>query len=316
MAAGSRRRGSRRAFARRGARVPMYARIAIPLLLVLLIGRLVWRTGSHGSSHATAGGLGPTLGPSTEAWQRDVDESLANSLREAESGNITAATVSVDRAESLITAARLQSFDAKPEFFLDTNAMLDRVIEQHAQEATLFDHVTQARISLAELRSSLPPTGTDSVQSQPGATAQQSRDLAQNLDSYGAVRIGAPRQIAAKEILNGRSLGATYLDATLMPDTSEVLMPPTTRSFADGIRVEDITMEGASQTLDGIHWRNVTFIGTRLRYESGDLDLQNVRFVRCRFGFPSDDRGARLAAAIALGESSIRFSSLELTRSP
>jgi len=293
----------------------MYARITIPLLLVLLIGRLVWRTGSHDSSHATAGGLGPTLGPSTEAWQRDVDESLTNSLREAESGNITAATVSVDRAESLITAARLQSFDAKPEFFLDTNAMLDRVIEQHAQEATLFDHVTQARISLAELRSSLPPTGTDSVQSQPGATAQQSRDLAQNLDSYGAVHIGAPRQVAAKEILNGRSLGATYLDATLMPDTSEVLMPPT-RSFADGIRVEDITMEGASQTLDGIHWRNVTFIGTRLRYESGDLDLQDVRFVRCRFGFPSDDRGARLAAAIALGESSIHFSSLELTRNP
>jgi hypothetical protein len=294
----------------------MYARIAIPLLLVLLIGRLVWRTGSHDSSHATAGGLGPTLGPSTEAWQRDVDESLANSLREAESGNITAATVSVDRAESLITAARLQSFEAKPEFFLDTNAMLDRVIEQHAQEATLFDHVTQARISLAELRSSLPPTGTASVPSQPGATAQQSRDLAPNLDSYGAIRIGAPRQIAANEILNGRSLGATYLDATLMPDTSEVLMPPTTRSFADGIRVEDITIEGASQTLDGIHWRNVTFIGTRLRYESGDLDLQNARFVRCRFGFPSDDRGARLAAAIALGESSISFSSLELMRSP
>jgi hypothetical protein len=46
-------------------------------------------------------------------------------------------------------------------------------------------------------------------------------------------------------------------------------------------------------------------VGTRLRYESGELDLQNVHFVRCRFGFSSDERGARLANAIALGQTSI-----------
>jgi hypothetical protein len=45
----------------------------------------------------------------------------------------------------------------------------------------------------------------------------------------------------------------------------------------------------------------VTFIGTHLRYEGGELDLQNVQFVRCRFGFPADARGAALANAIATG---------------
>ncbi len=90
-----------------------------------------------------------------------------------------------------------------------------------------------------------------------------------------------------------------------MPDTSEILLPPVSRSFADHIRVEDVTIVGAAQTLDGIRWRNVTFIGTRLRYEGGQLDLQNIQFVRCRFGFTADDRGARLANAIALGQTSV-----------
>ena len=77
-----------------------------------------------------------------------------------------------------------------------------------------------------------------------------------------------------------------------MPDTSEVLLPPSSRAFADNIRIENLTIEGAAQTLDGIHWRNVTFIGTRLRYEGGPIDLQNVQFVRCSFGLTTDDRDA------------------------
>jgi hypothetical protein len=71
------------------------------------------------------------------------------------------------------------------------------------------------------------------------------------------------------------------------------------------VRVENLTIAGASQTLDGIHWRNITFIGTRLRYEDGQLDLQNVRFVHCTFGFPSDARGAQIANAIVQGQTSL-----------
>jgi hypothetical protein len=106
-------------------------------------------------------------------------------------------------------------------------------------------------------------------------------------------------------VLDPSSLGGDTIDATLMPETLEILLPPSTRLFVDNVRVQNLTIEGASQTLDGIHWKNVTFVGTRLRYESGELDLQNVHFVRCTFGLPTDQRGARLANAIALGRSSI-----------
>lgn len=269
-------------------RMPIYARIAIPLLLILLIGRLAWQSvhSIRRASHAQPAALtDSTLAAAVPVapWQRDFSDSLAESLQAATSGNITAAEVAVDRSESILTAARLQSFTADRSFFSGANAALDTLIAK-SQDERLFDHVTQARVSLAELRSSLnAPAG----------------------DVSGSVRIDAPRAIAANETFNPHALGGNYLDATLMPDTSEILLPPESRSFSDGVRVENITIAGAAQTLDGIRWRNVTFIGTRLRYEDGDLDLENVRFVRCRFGIPSDDRGSRFASALALGQSSI-----------
>ncbi len=187
--------------------------------------------------------------------------------------------------------ARLQSRAASPELFVLALAQLNRILKQRPDDARLLDHVTLARISLAELASSQvvdTKTGDDAT-----------------VNSHGAhVSINGPREIAAGETLDRKSFGGSYLDASLMPDTAEILLPPFTRAFADNMRVENLTIVGAAQTLDGIRWRNMTFIGTRLRYEGGELDLQNVRFVRCRFGFPSDDRGARLADAIALGQTS------------
>jgi len=270
-------------------RMPVYARITIPLLLILLIGRLAWysvhsiRQASHAQPAAYADSTIVAAVP-TPPWQRDFADSLAESLQDASAGNITAAEVAVDRGESILTAARLQGFRAEPSFFTGANSALDTVIAKLPADEHIFDHVTQARVSLAEFRSSLNPSdGTVT----------------------GAVRVAAPRAIAANDTFGPHSLGGNYLDATLMPDTSEVLLPPESRSFADGVHVENISIAGAAQTLDGIRWRNVTFIGMRLRYESGDLDLENVHFVRCRFGIPSNDRGARLATALALGQSSI-----------
>jgi len=90
-----------------------------------------------------------------------------------------------------------------------------------------------------------------------------------------------------------------------MPSSAEILEPPPSRIFADNVHVENLTIAGAAQTLDGIHWKNVTFIGTHLRYEGGEVDLHNVRFIHCMFGFPSDDRGGRLATAIARGQTTV-----------
>jgi len=315
--------GKRRPLA--ATRVPIYARIVIPILLVVLIWRVAWRSPtSHGSLHASAAGPNSILMAGTAAWQRDVDDALAESLQNTSAGDISKAEIAVDRAESLLTAARLQSFAAAPAFFSGVNDGLDQIIRGRPGDAMLFQHVTEARVSLAELRSSLN-NNPNAIARDSSGQVQTAGDLgsaAQNMNESApqsaaqtpggignkltlkAIRIDAPRVMAAHDRLNLATLGRNDLDATLMPDTSEVLLSPT-HTFADDVRVENVTIEGAAQTLDGIHWHNVTFIGTRLRYESGDLDLDNVRFVRCRFGFQSDERGARVASAIATSPASI-----------
>lgn len=191
----------------------------------------------------------------------------------------------------------------------------------------LFEHVTQSRVELAAVRSWQEPIpasvdlavniAESAVQSRTAKAANDSAAVTgvpstSSASASGDLRlpaghvdIEAPRNLSEGETLDPASLRAHFLDASLMPDTSEILLPPESRQLSDNVRVENLTIAGASQTLDGIHWRNVTFIETRLRYEDGPVDLQNVRFIHCTFGFPSDARAATLAKTIATGKTSL-----------
>lgn len=272
--------------------MPVYVRVGIPILLILLIGSVAWQSihSIRGASRSRAHS-GATLTQPDAPWQQDFADSLDETVQDVVADRTTAAEFALDRAESIVTAARQQAFDAEPGFFAGALAQLDRVSQLHPQDDRLFDQVAQARVLLAELR--LSSGEADNIPAVDAAA--DSRHL----------RIIAPREMAANETLGPHSLGGDYLDARSMPDTDEVLLPPSSSSLADNIRVENITIAGAAQTLDGIRWSNVRFIGTRLRYDGGGLELDNVRFVRCHFDIPSGDRGARLATALALGQSSI-----------
>jgi len=289
------------------------------------------------TSHGT-----PNLPPgSASLWQRDVFVSLDESVRHAIEGDVTETNVSVDRAASILMNARLRSQFAPPDFFDDTLAKLDEILTAYHTNSRLTEHVTLARIELAQLRSSLEPVppdtpssiqpedlllptfaakqamaegakqpdaaaakSSDSTSTQPATTAasHDAADKSPDKSPPGQVFVGAPRTLASGDVLDPESLGGTLLDATNMPLRSEILEPPASRLFADSVRVENITIVGATQTLDGIHWKNVTFIGTRLRYEGGELDLNNVRFIHCLYGFEANERGGRIATAIARGE--------------
>jgi hypothetical protein len=269
---------------------PVYVRYAVLALAAVLLITLLWR-GIRWTMHPTripSEGMPATYSsapaPPVISWQHDFADALDGAARDAGAGNLSSAEMDVDRAETIVTIARLQSRAADPDFFAASLAGLDRVLQKHGDDPRLLEHVTLTRIEIAAFRSGLLPPVARTVP---------------------FVTVGAPRELAANALLNPAVLGGSYLDATIMPDTSEILLPPATRSFSDNVRVENLTIEGAAQTLDGIRWRNVTFIGTRLRYEGGQLDLQGVHFSRCRFGFAADDRGARLANAIALGQASI-----------
>jgi len=303
--------------------------------------------------------------------QQDVLSDFAQAAQQAKSGDITDAEAQVDQAASEMENARVASQAAlepasrpSAEFFSRALAALDAIVkagpnvapvnpasvpsdpsnpsdrqpadlsDQDLIAERIFQHVTQARIELAEMRSFEQPMPSGStlaadaqaraasvaaeadaehaavaqagdVSAAPGTSSVRAVAAQMPKLPLGHVAINSPRQLAANDLLDPAALGANFLDASMMPDTVEILLPPETRRLSDNVRVENLTIAGASQTLDGIHWRDVTFIRTRLRYEDGQLDLQNVRFVNCTFGFPSDERGASVANAIALGKTSI-----------
>jgi hypothetical protein len=306
----ARRWGTRRSSQRS---MPAYARVVVIVLAALLAGTFLWQSAQRILHPPQKNPVAAAAGPAAPSWQSESLSELDAGVRDAGDGNIIPAEVDVDRAASVIAASRAQSEPAGAEFFASAIGKLDRVGAAHPDNARLIEHVTLARIELAQLRT-VQLVGTDPAGSATAAAAAEAEHeppagpgvhARHSVEIPGHVVIASPHQIAAGQTLDPKTLGGNYLDATLMPDTSEMILPPYTRAFADNVRVENLTMEGASQTLDGIHWKDVTFIGTRLRYESGELDLQNARFVRCTFGFTTDERGARIATAIALGQPSI-----------
>jgi hypothetical protein len=299
---------------------------------------------------ASAGNSGARVPP----WERDVMEGFEDAAQQTKAGNITGAEVQVDAATAEMEEARVRSKAATSDFFGQASADLDDILKAQPDSvsvvknsdasgspledqqaladlgaANLSQHLTQARIELAAMRSWQQPLprGTDlavdaaeeAIQgraanaSGAGASGATPDVTSASLATAGGklrlpaghVDIEAPENLAKGEVLDPPALHADFLDASLMPDTSEILLPPESRQLSDNVRVENLTIAGASQTLDGIHWRNVTFIETRLRYEDGPLDLQNVRFLHCTFGFPSDARGAAIASMIALGKTSL-----------
>jgi hypothetical protein len=307
---------------------PTYVRVAVVALATTLVATLVWQGAKRLLDPAKMAGseaphfyvTPPSDRPGVAAWQTSLSDALEQAVTQGVGGNITAAEMQTDRAATILMTARMRSEPAAPDFFDRTVRKLDRVLQSHPENERLIEHVTQARIELAQLRSAQPVvaegTGGEVGAAKNGGVAEAGSaspaSLAMNVgpdaraphavNIPGHVVLAAPRGLSANELLNSAALAGNYIDATLMPDTSEILLPPSTRVMADGVRVDGLTIAGAAQTLDGIRWKDVTFVGTRLRYEGGEVSLQNVRFTNCTFGFSTNDRGARLADAIALGQ--------------
>jgi hypothetical protein len=307
---------------------PTYVRVAVVSLAMALMATLAWQGAQRlfepakmtGGEAAHFYARPPSDRAGVPAWQTALSDALEQAVAQGTGGNITAAEMQTDRAATIIMSTRRQPQTAAPEFFEHTVRELDRVLQTHPDNARLLEHVTLARIELAQLRSAQPvmpdadgenqPTAPKNENASGEATPNSGADVGPGARAPHAVSIpghvvfAAPRALLANELLDPAALHGNYIDATLMPDSSEILLPPSTRVMADGVRVDGLTLAGAAQTLDGMRWKNVTFIGTRLRYEGGEVSLQNVRFTNCTFGFSADERGGRLADAIALGQRS------------
>jgi hypothetical protein len=324
-------------------REPNWVRVLVIAALVAVVGTLAWWgvTDMVPRSHRVPPPppkfvAKPDAGsPST--WQRETAASFDAALREATAGNLTAAQMAVDRGTAIITASRVQKQSAAPDYFETSIAQLDRVVKAHPGNERLDEHVNLARIEIAQLRSSLDAQAANAAAPLAGSTsdANPTANFAANSPTNSSsanssaaggadngpprrtgalkgaattpnrVSIGAPQSVDAGALVDPALMHGSFIDATLMPHTSELLEPPSSRTFADKVRVENLTFAGATQTLDGLRFKNVTFIGTRLRFEGGQVELQNVHFINCTFGFTTDARGARLANAVALGRTSL-----------
>src|ERR1700741_2829421 len=156
----------------RSSSAPWFVRPLIILLAFVLMIVLAFRAvqyalhGRHGGARANIAAYEsapPGSAATTPAtgiipgWQRDVIVALDEAQRHASEGNATETNVAVDRAASIVIVARLRSQPTPPPFFGEALAKLDQVLPAYHPSSRLTAHVTDARIQLAELRSSIEP---------------------------------------------------------------------------------------------------------------------------------------------------------------
>jgi hypothetical protein len=86
------------------------------------------------------------------------------------------------------------------------------------------------------------------------------------------------------------------VDGSGIPSGTDLLHTLTGGSLAkNSDSIQGVTLNGVTQTLDGVQWKDVVFVNSRVRYHGGDLKLDNVHFVHCTFEVPESSRGTQLA---------------------
>jgi hypothetical protein len=298
-----------------------WLRYVVILLALVLVGTLGWQAAQryeHPEQQKGAGEVAVVDRPcggvrsSSETvarrWEGDFENaaSVANEL--SKGGDVTGAEEAADRATAILESARPRKFDAAAEFFTTALRELNAIRDMHPDSDRLREHIFQTKIALAELRVSMGTAGTDTAIA---GAAEPKRDDTEAAGPSGAdggrkrVILEAPKAVSAKQNLNPTTLGGSFVDATRMPGASEVFLPPASREMADDVKVTGLTIAGAAQTLDGIIWNDVTFVGTRVRYERGPVSMKNVRFENCNFGFSVTDGGEKIVDAILRGEGDV-----------
>jgi hypothetical protein len=187
---------------------------------------------------------------------------LSEAQTDIKLGRLDRAVRAAEIVTAIIAKASVEKTKAPPDFFRETIESLDSI--GSTTNNSLISTVHTAQVMLAEYRSALepppPPTATKKV-------------LEYSYES------APPKE------------GRTTLVFTVNSNVEMIGGAPERRTFGNtDITFNNIVVEApnhAKQTLDGIHWHNVTFVGAHIIYLGGDLDLQYVRFVNCTFNVPT-----------------------------
>jgi hypothetical protein len=258
----------------------MYALAIFALLMIVLGSWMSWeavRYFLHLSDSRNEPASAPAAAASTSfarlaPWQQEAILEFDQAAQQAKAGNVAGAEMQVDGAVARMEEARVRSKAVAGDFFERASTDLDGIMKAWADSPAaavdarsassanaaamgtgggrLFEHVAQARIELAALRSwqsPIPPGSELALDAEEKLQGQVAQVTAANGSSNvletqasaapqlgklklqaGHVAANGPRQLAANFLLDPASLGGKFLDASLMPDTSEILLPPTT----------------------------------------------------------------------------------------
>jgi hypothetical protein len=226
--------------------------------------------------------------------QNLVHDLLASAITKPEprdSQRILAATT------SLVTTLKREKSPANPEFFQDGIKSLDQIDRTAGHTFSTF----ATRVALAEYRSVLQnsPSIDPALARIPIGPGIITQDM---VSGRGVYLVREELTVPPNKLLF--SDGAV-LNGSEIPEGASLLNPSTKFAAKNMDVVAGLIIFARNQALDGITWKNVTFVNTHIIYTGGDLNLVNVKFVNCTFDSPATPHGVSFIQYAALLEPSL-----------
>ena len=217
-------------------------------------------------------------------------ELLGNVKGYLDSGDkVRAAEVAYNAHELLMTAKENKS-PVPPGYFASTIALLNNM--PNTTDTDISSRLLSARVALAEYHSALQ-AGPELPDKEVTLKVRFGRILCGR--GYEPRRCVSRRQPAHAAGENGLAGAGRRGGWVGNPSGTDLLSTPGGSLAQNGDSMSGLTLSGVTQTLDGVEWKDVTFVNSRVRYHGGDLKLENVHFVHCTFEVPVNSRGAQLA---------------------
>jgi hypothetical protein len=202
---------------------------------------------------------------------------------------VRASEVAYDAHELLRTAAENKS-PVPPGYFAGTVALLNNL--PALNDADVASRVLSDRIALAEYHSALEATPQLPAKDAQLKVSVGEPITSQALSGTAVYRTSHQLTLAPQTALQAPG---SVVDGSTLPSGTDVLEPASGSQAKNSNSISGLTLSGVTQTLDGIEWKNVTFVNSRIRYRGGDVRLDNVHFVHCTFEVPSNNRGSQMA---------------------
>jgi hypothetical protein len=223
---------------------------------------------------------------------------LSEAAQYAKKGEIYKAITAADKAQTALQVVTKKRIAVPSEYFEESIAALNAAAQSASNQSELTTKLYQLRVGLALYRSALEqiptiPKELVDLQLPPGGKIITS-DMLHNRAVYRFTKgVNIPPKVHIGS--DGAAINGSEIPRGMD------LFNPTTRSLdVNDNSVNGLIIIGASQTLDGFRWKNVIFVGARIKYLGGEIVLDNVRFVNCTFDVPESAKGAEFADYAAL----------------